>query len=268
MFALEPDSAVKVEAEDPGSLVEHGDRGSGVLARIPCKPPGEVGAGSVVEHGVDGKLCALHTYDPPDTPSGEHVANNTCLTDICASIGVDLHGESASGLIPGEHDPFATDEACDDPANVSANGNSDFDDKRGKATRKGRRRSSQSSEATIPCNRASKSPTEQVGADVSTPFGGIDHDGHEGNISPSSIGAAKVEAKAIPAAKGKLSGMNLRVPTVDVTVADLTGELEKEVTWEESSDEYWDSLTENEKLEKIMEVTDRLDRQLLHDRKV
>jgi len=54
-----------------------------------------------------------------------------------------------------------------------------------------------------------------------------------GNIIPSSTGAAKAVAKVIPAMKGKLTGMAFRVPTIDVSVVDLTCELEKSTTYEE-----------------------------------
>jgi len=54
-----------------------------------------------------------------------------------------------------------------------------------------------------------------------------------GNIIPSSTGAAKAVAKVIPAMKGKLTGMAFRVPTIDVSVVDLTCELEKPTTYEE-----------------------------------
>merc|ERR1712216_685711 len=54
-----------------------------------------------------------------------------------------------------------------------------------------------------------------------------------GNIIPSSTGAAKAVAKVIPAVKGKLTGMALRVPTIDVSVVDLTVELETATTYEE-----------------------------------
>jgi pyruvate kinase len=54
-----------------------------------------------------------------------------------------------------------------------------------------------------------------------------------GNIIPSSTGAAKAVAKVIPAVKGKLTGMAFRVPTIDVSVVDLTCELEKATTYEE-----------------------------------
>ena len=54
-----------------------------------------------------------------------------------------------------------------------------------------------------------------------------------GNIIPSSTGAAKAVAKVIPDVKGKLTGMALHVPTIDVSVVDLTVELEKETTYEE-----------------------------------
>merc|ERR1711871_926307 len=53
------------------------------------------------------------------------------------------------------------------------------------------------------------------------------------NIIPSPTGAAKAVAKAYPVMKGKLTGIAFRVPTVDVSVADLTCELEKETTYDD-----------------------------------
>merc|ERR1712094_161621 len=53
------------------------------------------------------------------------------------------------------------------------------------------------------------------------------------NIVPSSTGAAKAVAKAYPVMKGKLTGMAFRVPTVDVSVVDLTCELETATTYDE-----------------------------------
>jgi len=53
------------------------------------------------------------------------------------------------------------------------------------------------------------------------------------NIIPSSTGAAKAVAKCYPKMKGKLTGMAFRVPTVDVSVVDLTCELETPCTYDE-----------------------------------
>ena len=54
-----------------------------------------------------------------------------------------------------------------------------------------------------------------------------------GNIIPSSTGAAKACALVIPEVKGKLTGMAFRVPTLDVSVVDLTCSLAKPTTYEE-----------------------------------
>jgi glyceraldehyde 3-phosphate dehydrogenase len=53
------------------------------------------------------------------------------------------------------------------------------------------------------------------------------------NIIPSSTGAAKAVGVVLPELKGKLTGMAFRVPTSDVSVVDLTVELNKEASYEE-----------------------------------
>ncbi|MES2491327.1 MAG: type I glyceraldehyde-3-phosphate dehydrogenase [Pseudomonadota bacterium] len=53
------------------------------------------------------------------------------------------------------------------------------------------------------------------------------------NIIPSSTGAAKAVGVVIPSLNKKLTGMSFRVPTSDVSVVDLTAELEKPATYEE-----------------------------------
>ena len=53
------------------------------------------------------------------------------------------------------------------------------------------------------------------------------------NIIPSSTGAAKAVGKVIPSLNGKLTGMSMRVPTLDVSVVDLTVNLAKPAKYDE-----------------------------------
>jgi glyceraldehyde 3-phosphate dehydrogenase len=53
------------------------------------------------------------------------------------------------------------------------------------------------------------------------------------NMIPSSTGAAKAVGKVIPELNGLLTGMSIRVPTSDVSVVDLTVELNSEASYED-----------------------------------
>ena len=53
------------------------------------------------------------------------------------------------------------------------------------------------------------------------------------NIIPSSTGAAKAVGKVIPELDGKLTGMAFRVPTMDVSVVDLTVRLKNKASYED-----------------------------------
>ena len=53
------------------------------------------------------------------------------------------------------------------------------------------------------------------------------------NIIPTTTGAAKAVGKVIPSLNGKLTGMSMRVPTLDVSVVDLTVKLAKPATYED-----------------------------------
>lgn len=73
------------------------------------------------------------------------------------------------------------------------------------------------------------------------------------NIIPSSTGAAKAVGKVIPALSGKLTGLSMRVPTLDASVVDLTCSLNTPTTYEEIIEEC-ERASQNE-LKGIMGVT-------------
>ena len=74
------------------------------------------------------------------------------------------------------------------------------------------------------------------------------------NIIPSSTGAAKAVGEVIPTLKGKLTGMSFRVPTLDVSVVDLTCNLKTSTTYDEIVEEI-KRACDNE-LKGIMSYTD------------
>ena len=74
------------------------------------------------------------------------------------------------------------------------------------------------------------------------------------NIIPSSTGAAKAVGKVIPSLNGKLTGMSFRLPTLDVSVVDLTCRLEKGASYEEIVEKIKEAC--NGELKGIMSWTD------------
>ncbi|WP_461833451.1 type I glyceraldehyde-3-phosphate dehydrogenase [Desulfothermus sp.] len=74
------------------------------------------------------------------------------------------------------------------------------------------------------------------------------------SMIPTTTGAAKAVTEVIPALKGKLNGMAIRVPTPNVSLVDLTVELEKEVTKEDLNNTL-KKASENE-LKGIMDYTE------------
>ena len=74
------------------------------------------------------------------------------------------------------------------------------------------------------------------------------------NIIPSSTGAAKAVGKIIPSLNKKLTGMALRVPSADVSVVDLTVELEKETSYEAICEAM--KTAANGALKNVLEYTD------------
>ncbi|HEX6589286.1 MAG TPA: type I glyceraldehyde-3-phosphate dehydrogenase [Longimicrobiales bacterium] len=58
------------------------------------------------------------------------------------------------------------------------------------------------------------------------------------SIIPTSTGAAKATSLVMPELKGKIDGTSMRVPTADVSIVDLTAEVEKNVTAEQVNEAF------------------------------
>jgi glyceraldehyde 3-phosphate dehydrogenase len=58
------------------------------------------------------------------------------------------------------------------------------------------------------------------------------------SMIPTTTGAAKATSLVLPAVKGKIDGVSIRVPTPDVSIVDLTAEVEKDVTIEQINDAF------------------------------
>lgn len=74
------------------------------------------------------------------------------------------------------------------------------------------------------------------------------------SIIPTTTGAAKATSLVIPEVKGKIDGMAMRVPTPDVSVVDLTAELEKSVTVDQVNEAFRAAAAGN--LKGILAVSD------------
>jgi glyceraldehyde 3-phosphate dehydrogenase len=190
---------------------------------------------------IDGHKVALsHTRDPAEIPFAAHGADY-----VCESTGVFLTTEKVAGHLkagakkvvfsaPAKDDShtivmgvnqetYESSMTCVSCASCTTNGlaplvkaiNDAFGIERGLMT-------------TIHAMTASQ-PTVD-GASKKDWRGGR---AASGNIIPSSTGAAKAVAKVVPEIAGKLTGMAFRVPTIDVSVVDLTCILKKETTYEE-----------------------------------
>src|SRR6266567_4383892 len=74
------------------------------------------------------------------------------------------------------------------------------------------------------------------------------------SIIPTTTGAAKATSLVLPEVKGKLDGISLRVPTPDVSIVDLTAEVEKKTTIQEVNDAFKQAARSS--LQGILDVSD------------
>merc|ERR1740121_345733 len=190
---------------------------------------------------IDGKKVALsHTRDPAEIPFTEHGAEY-----VCESTGVFLTTEKiAPHLKAGAKKVVFSAPAKDDSHTVVMGVNQETYESSMKAvscascTTNGLAPVVKAMNDAFGIKRGLMTTVHAMTASQPTVDGSSKKDWRggraaSGNIIPSSTGAAKAVAKVIPAVAGKLTGMAFRVPTIDVSVVDLTCELEKETTYEE-----------------------------------
>ena len=190
---------------------------------------------------IDGQKVALsHTRDPAEIPFGEHGAEY-----VCESTGVFLTTEKVQPhLKAGAKKVIFSAPAKDDSHTIVMGVNEDTYDPSMEAvscascTTNGLAPAVRVLQEKFGIKRGLMTTCHAMTASQPTVDGTSKKDWRggragPGNIIPSSTGAAKAVAKVIPDVKGKLTGMALRVPTIDVSVVDLTVELEKETTYEE-----------------------------------
>merc|ERR1711988_565439 len=201
--------------------------------------------GTIVADGdslvVDGQKIALsHTRDPAEIPFGANGADY-----VCESTGVFLTTEKVQGhLKAGAKKVVFSAPAKDDSHTIVMGVNEDTHEPSmecvscASCTTNGLAPAVRVLQEKWGIKRGLMTTCHAMTASQPTVDGTSKKDWRggragPGNIIPSSTGAAKAVAKVIPAVKGKLTGMAFRVPTIDVSVVDLTCELEKETTYEE-----------------------------------
>merc|ERR1719428_1323026 len=190
---------------------------------------------------IDGQKIALsHTRDPAEIPFAKHGADY-----VCESTGVFLTTEKIQPhLTAGAKKVVFSAPAKDDSHTIVMGVNQDTYDSSMTAvscascTTNGLAPVVKAVNDAFGIKRGLMTTVHAMTASQPTVDGSSKKDWRggraaSGNIIPSSTGAAKAVAKVIPSVKGKLTGMAFRVPTIDVSVVDLTCELEKEATYEE-----------------------------------
>merc|ERR550525_277657 len=190
---------------------------------------------------IDGKKVALsHTRDPAEIPFTEHGAEY-----VCESTGVFLTTEKVEPhLKAGAKKVVFSAPAKDDSHTVVMGVNQETYESSmtcvscASCTTNGLAPAAKAVHDAFGIKRGLMTTIHAMTASQPTVDSASKKDWRGGraassNIIPSSTGAAKAVAKVIPDVKGKLTGMAFRVPTIDVSVVDLTCELEKETTYEE-----------------------------------
>jgi glyceraldehyde 3-phosphate dehydrogenase len=190
---------------------------------------------------IDGhKVQLSHTRDPAQIPFGAHGADY-----VCESTGVFLTQEKVQGHFSGGAKKVVFSAPAKDASPTIVMGvNHDTYDPAWKAvscascTTNGMAPAVKVLNDAFGVKRGLMTTVHALTATQPTVDAASKKDWRGGrsgpaNIIPSSTGAAKAVAKVIPSVAGKLTGMAFRVPTTDVSVVDLTVELEKPTTYEE-----------------------------------
>merc|ERR1719357_1258813 len=176
---------------------------------------------------IDGKKVALsHTRDPAEIPFAEHGAEY-----VCESTGVFLATEKVQPhLKAGAKKVVFSAPAKDDSHTIVMGVNQDTYEK------------SMTAVSCASCTTNGLAPMVKAIHDAFGIKRGLMTTVHAMTASQPTVdgsskkdwrGGRAASGKVIPSVAGKLTGMAFRVPTIDVSVVDLTCELEKETSYEE-----------------------------------
>lgn len=203
-----------VEYDDTSLIIEHGS----ISSNIPlshCREPEKIPWSS---HGVDYVIDSTGVFKELDTACRHKDIKKVVITAPSKTAPMYVYGVNENNYDP-SRDKIVSNASC----TTNCLGplvkclNDEFGIEEALMT-------------TVHATTASQKTVD------GTSSGGKDWRGGrscQGNIIPSSTGAAKAVAKILPELNGKITGMSIRVPTINISLVDLTFRTAKETSYME-----------------------------------